>query len=70
MSDSNWFEVTVSRINESANKAPYETFSGHTLKIGPDGSLTVTWEGGSHGFSAGTYDSFEFKRLRVPTRKS
>jgi hypothetical protein len=67
MSDRGWFEVTVYRIGESANKAPSDTFTAHTLSVRPDGNLKIEWEGGSHGFTAGSYDRLELKRV-VPAR--
>jgi hypothetical protein len=67
MSDRGCFEVTVYRIGESANKAPSDTFTAHTLMVRPDGNLRIEWEDGSHGFSAGSYDHFELKRV-VPVR--
>ncbi|MCA1503817.1 hypothetical protein [Bradyrhizobium sp. NBAIM02] len=65
----NWFTVTISKINEGLNQDPYETFEGHTLSLGPDGTLSISGDG-SRSFStnARLYDGFEVKRLRVPTR--
>jgi hypothetical protein len=56
MGDRGWFEVTVYRVGESANKAPSDTFTAHTLTVRPHGNLKIEWEGGSHGFTAGSYD--------------
>jgi hypothetical protein len=67
MAGKNWFTVTVSRVGESANKEPYETVLGHTLTLSPDGSLSISGDGGQgFGITAVGYDGFEFKRLRVP----
>ena len=63
------FTVTVSRINESANQAPYETLSGHTLKISPDGTLSIEGQNGGRSFSGGLWDSFEVKMLPWEQRK-
>jgi hypothetical protein len=35
MSDRGWFEVTVCRVGKSANKAPSDTFTAHTLTVLP-----------------------------------
>ena len=56
MAKSNWFTVTVSRINESANKDPYETLEAHTLTVDKEGFLSITSDGGGRGFTAGAYD--------------
>jgi hypothetical protein len=66
MSGSNWFEVTFWRVNESAHKAPSETHKASSLTLAPDGQLSIQWEGGSQTLTAGTYDSFEVKRFRMP----
>jgi hypothetical protein len=54
MSDSNWFEVTFWRVNESAHKAPSETHKASSLTLAPDGQLSIQWEGGSQTLTAGT----------------
>jgi hypothetical protein len=41
MGDSGWFEVRVYRVEESANKAPSDTFTAHTLTVRPDGNLKL-----------------------------
>jgi hypothetical protein len=56
MSDRGWFEVTVYRVGESANKSPSDTFTAHTLTVRPDGNLKIEWEGGGHSFTAGSCD--------------
>jgi hypothetical protein len=65
----NWFTVTISRINEGLNQAPYITMEGHTLSLSPDGTLSISGDN-SRGLNtaAGLYDGFEVKRLKVPTR--
>jgi hypothetical protein len=68
MSDTNWFEVTFYRVNESAHKAPSETHKAHSLKLTPDGQLTIQWDGGGTSMTGGSYDSLEVKRFRMPTR--
>jgi hypothetical protein len=70
MSDSDWFKVTVYRVGESANKAPSETYNAHSLTVSPDGHLDIKWDTGSHGFSVGAYESFEFTRVKVPLKVS
>ncbi len=50
----NHFRVTVSRINESANKDPYMTMEGLSLTVRPDGGLSIESDVGGHSFSAGT----------------
>jgi hypothetical protein len=63
----NWFTVKISRINEGLNEDPYKTMEGHTLIVGPDGTLSIS--GDNHrGFSTSQYDGFEVTRLRAPTR--
>jgi hypothetical protein len=44
MSDRGWFEMMVYRVGESANKAPSDTFTAHTLSVRPDGNLKIEWE--------------------------
>ena len=61
-----FFQVIVSRINESANKAPYITVSGYSLIIRPDGGLSIEGESGGRSFGSGTWDDFEFKRMTYP----
>jgi hypothetical protein len=56
------FTITVSRINESANKAPYETMAAESVVMSEDGTLTIKGDGRSHSFTSGTYDGFEVKR--------
>jgi hypothetical protein len=68
MSVSGWFEVTVYRVGESAHKPGSETYTADSLTVSPDGGLTIKWDGGSHGFTVGSYDSFEFRRVRMPER--
>ena len=66
MSRKNWFTVTVNKISESEDKAPYEPFEGHTLTISPDGTLWITGENGRVlSFASGGYAGFEFKRLEA-----
>ena len=66
----NWFTVTVSRINESANKDPYMTMSAHSLTLSKDGYLTISSDDGQQGFMAGGFDGFEVKTLRMPPKKT
>jgi hypothetical protein len=64
MSDTDHFSVTVSRINEGANEEPFQTWTGHSLSVGRDGSLSIQWEDGSRLLSAGLWDGFEVKVIR------
>jgi hypothetical protein len=57
------FSVTVSRVNESANVDPYFTMNAYSLIVEPNGSLTITGEHESRGFSAGLWDGFRVMRL-------
>jgi hypothetical protein len=62
----NHFSVTVSRVGESMHTDPYVTVEGHTLIVGPDGSLSIQGERGEgRGFSAGAWDGFDFRRLPI-----
>jgi len=66
MSKKNWFTVTVKKISESADKAPYEPFDGHTLTISPDGTLWMAGENDRvFSVAQGGYAGFEFKRLEI-----
>ena len=69
MSDTNWFEVTVFRVNESAHKSPTEVHKAHTVRLDPDGTLNVKWESGGHSYGATTFDEVHIKRFRNPTSK-
>jgi hypothetical protein len=64
MDRKNWFTVTVSKINDSEDKTPYEPFEGHTLTISNDGTLWISGEK-DRVFSVAPagYAGFEFKRL-------
>jgi hypothetical protein len=55
------FYVTVSRINEAAHQEPYETFTGHTLSVSQDGTLSITWDGGCKLLSGGLWDGFDVR---------
>ena len=68
MAKTNWFTVTVSRINESANKDPYVTLEAHTLTLDKEGYLSITGDGEGRSFTAGAYDGFEVKAPRMPPK--
>lgn len=65
----NWFIVTISTINDGLDEDTYKTMEGHTLNLGPDGTLSIRGEN-RRGFatSAGLYDGFEVKRLKTRRR--
>jgi len=64
MRDTDHFSVTVSRINEAANQEPFQTWTGHSLSVERDGSLSIKWENGGQLLSAGLWDGFEVKVIR------
>src|SRR5262249_10352354 len=64
MSNKDLYSVTFSRINESANKAPYETLNAHTITVTSDGTLSIQGEQRGVALQSGLWDGFEVKRLQ------
>ena len=57
------YRVTVSRVNEGMNDAPYVTMTANRIILDADGRLAIEGEGGGHSFSSNLWDGVEIERL-------
>jgi hypothetical protein len=63
MAERDIFTVTVSRTGEGLHQSPYETRTGHTLTIKPDGSLSIQGANNAGWGLSGGWDSLELQLL-------
>jgi hypothetical protein len=59
------YTVTVSRINEGGNEAPFITLPAQTVTLHPDGSLSIQEGTGGRTYSAGSWNEVTVKRERL-----
>jgi hypothetical protein len=64
MSNVDKYQVTINRINQGRDQAPYETWRARTLTITAEGELSIQSEGGEYKLSSGLWDGFEVRMLR------
>ena len=62
MSATDHFTVSISSLNNGLND-DRQSLSGHTLRVAPDGRLTIEGEKGLHTLAAGEWDDLELRRL-------
>ena len=61
MSAVDLFTVSISSLDKGSNDL--QSFSGHTLNLSPDGSLSIEGQKGKHTLAAGEWDQLEIEKL-------
>jgi hypothetical protein len=57
------FNITVQRVNESANKDPEFSLKAVAVSVDAEGNLHITSESGAQVLGATTWGSFQVERV-------